>query len=107
MAVLVQYIRYRIDAGDRHNFVESFAVITKQLDVTPACLAYDLKECLDDPTLFILRVEWDPSAGRYNFRPSRFFPNGMGDTAPFPELVVENHYYRPTGINKRKSIAHP
>lgn len=45
--------------------------------------------------------------GHYNFKPSRYFPNSMGDAARFPELVKENHCYHPTGINKRKSIALP
>jgi hypothetical protein len=100
--MLVQYIRYRIDVAHRHNFVEAFALITKQLDTHPACLAYDLKECLDDPSLFMLRVEWNPNEGRFTFRPSAFFPDLIGNGAPFPDQVTENHCYRPTGINKRK-----
>jgi len=58
-------------------------------------------------TRSIKPLSWGPAVGHYNFKPSRYFPNSMGDAARFPELVKENHCYHPTGINKRKSIALP
>jgi hypothetical protein len=100
--MVVEYIRYRVDPTQRENFIQAFAHIVKQIDVLPNCLGYDLMECMDDPALFVLRVEWTAMTGRYSFTPSSIFPGLVEDGSPFPDQVLENHYYKQTGVSKRK-----
>ncbi len=100
--MVVEYIRYRVDPTQRENFIQAFAHVVKQIDVLSNCLGYDLLECMDDPTLFILRVEWTAMSGRYSFVSSPIFPNLVRDGSPFPDNVLENQYYKQTGVSKRK-----
>jgi heme-degrading monooxygenase HmoA len=100
--MVVEYIRYHVEPGQRKTFIQAFAHVIKQMDGQPHCWGYDLLEGMHDPTLFILRVEWATLAGHHAFKPSALLPGIVREGVPFLDNVVEKHYYKQTGVSNRK-----
>lgn len=98
----VEYVRYRVKAGDRNGFMLGLAHAVKQLETNGSCLGYELTESMDDPEIMVLRIEWTKGGGRFRFRDSAFFPGLISDGRPFADLITDMHHYKLTGISKWK-----
>jgi hemoglobin len=60
---IVEYIRYEIEATRRQAFKEDCRQACEILLKYLYCLAFDLANCIEDPTFYIVRIHWDSEHG--------------------------------------------
>lgn len=72
----VEYVRYKVaDAARGEELQLAYRHAARQLDSAPECLAYELAQCEEDATSWILRIEWRSTADHLKgFRTGRTFP---------------------------------
>jgi len=99
--MIVEYIRYEVtDAGP---FLLGYETARAALDSSPQCLAYELSRCTEEPTSFILRIEWVSIEGHLQgFRQSPEFAAFLGAVRPFIENIREMRHYALTSVVARK-----
>ena len=97
--MIVEYVRYSIADADAESFEDAYRRAAASLDASPHCLRYELARCVDDPTQFVLRIEWDSLEGHMQgFRSSPEFGQFFVLVKPFFERLVEMRHYQPTSI---------
>ena len=97
--MIVEYIRYTIPPGERDAFVEAYEGAARALAASPHCLAYELSACDEDPTQFVLRIEWDSSKGHLEgFRRSEHFRQFLPHIQPYVKAIAEMRHYTPTRV---------
>jgi quinol monooxygenase YgiN len=102
--VIVEYIRYRLPEGAAAAFVAAYANAAKVLDDSPHCLAYELSRCVDEPAVFMLRIEWDSASGPMDgFRKSPGFRDFFGAIRPYVANIEEMRHYEATAVRSRPS----
>jgi quinol monooxygenase YgiN len=102
--MIVEYIRYEI--ADSEPFLRGYEAARAALDLSPHCLAYELSRCTEEPTSFILRIEWDSSEGHLQgFRKSPEFAQFLAAVRPFIEQIREMRHYAVTAIVSRKNAS--
>src|SRR5688500_18656350 len=86
--MIVEYIRYEI--SDPEPFLRGYEAARVALDSSHHCLAYELSRCTEEPTAFILRIEWDSIERHLNgFRKSPEFVQFLAAVRPFIENIRE------------------
>jgi quinol monooxygenase YgiN len=104
--MIVEYIRYEI--ADADSFQRAYQAARCVLDGSPHCLAYELSRCTEEPTSFILRIEWDSIDGHLQgFRKSPEFADFLSAVRPFLADIREMRHYAVTGIAARKELPAP
>jgi quinol monooxygenase YgiN len=100
----VEYIRYQVaDAVRGGQLADAYAKAAKHLDAAPECLAYELTECEEDPTSWVLRIEWTSTDDHLNgFRKGPNFPPFLQEIRPFIGEIAEMRHYRVSDIQARK-----
>ncbi|MBX0292061.1 antibiotic biosynthesis monooxygenase [Hymenobacter sp. HSC-4F20] len=90
----VEYIRYRIAAGQQLAFEEAVRHANQLLEAAPDCLSYQLAQCEEDQELFVWRIEWTSVESHLNgFRKSAEFGTFFQLVKPFYASIQEmNHY---------------
>jgi quinol monooxygenase YgiN len=102
--MIVEYIRYEIRDADA--FVGGYERARASLDASPNCLGYELSRCTEEPSSFILRIEWDSAEGHLQgFRKSPLFPPFLAAIRPFVSDIREMRHYAVTAIASRKREA--
>ena len=106
--MIVEYIRYAIPADRRAGFERAYAEAAPALDASSHCLAYDLACCAEDPTQYVLRIEWDSAEGHLQgFRRSPEFSTFLAAVRPYVGDIAEMRHYAPTGVGSRKASGGP
>jgi quinol monooxygenase YgiN len=99
--MIVEYIRYEIT--DPEPFLLGYEAARDALETSPHCLSYELSRCTEEPTSFILRIEWDSTEGHLQgFRKSPEFVTFLGAVRPFIGNIREMRHYALTPIASRK-----
>jgi quinol monooxygenase YgiN len=99
--MIVEYIRYEI--ADVDAFVSAYSEARHALDASPHCLAYELSRCSEEPTWFILRIEWDSLDGHMKgFRGGPEFSAFLTAVRPFLADIREMRHYEVGAIAARK-----
>jgi quinol monooxygenase YgiN len=99
--VIVEYIRYEI--SDAKAFLAAYAEGRRALDASPHCLAYELARCTEEPSSFILRIEWDSLDGHLQgFRGGPHFAGFLAAVRPFLPDIREMRHYETSAIAARK-----
>jgi len=97
--MIVEYIRYTIPEGERAAFVDAYERAAHALAATPHCLTYELSACDEDPSQYVLRIEWDSSKGHLEgFRRSEHFRNFLPHIQPYIKAIAEMRHYTPTRV---------
>lgn len=97
--MVVEYIRYRVGEGREREFERSYAEASEALDVSPNCLAYEVSRCAEEPTVFVVRIEWDSAEGHLEgFRRSPDFRRFLQAVRPFFDYIEEMRHYERTGV---------
>jgi truncated hemoglobin YjbI/quinol monooxygenase YgiN len=100
--MIVEYVRYSIPAEHRVAFEHAYADAATALDASPHCLAYDLAACTEDPTQYVLRIEWDSAEGHLQgFRRDPVFQRFLAAVRPFIGHIAEMRHYAPTAVGAR------
>lgn len=97
--MIVEYIRYTIDADRRDRFIADYTAASEALRSSPHALAWELSTCVDDPTQNILRIEWDSAEGHMQgFRQSADFRSFFQHVRPYVNDIQEMRHYEVTPV---------
>lgn len=98
--MIVEYIRYTVDDGRSAAFEDAYRQAAEQLDASPHCLGYELSRCTDEPSSYILRIEWDSAEGHMQgFRRSPEFRTFFRHIQPYVGDIQEMRHYEVTGVS--------
>ncbi|WP_394827831.1 putative quinol monooxygenase [Pendulispora albinea] len=97
--MIVEYIRYTIDAGRATDFLIAYETAAKSLRDSSHCLGYELTRCTEASESFILRIEWDSEEGHLKgFRTSPEFKPFLQAIRPYVQDIAEMRHYELTPI---------
>ena len=97
--MVIEYIRYSIPAGQADQFIAAYATAANVLRDSSHCLGYELSRCTEEPTSFILRIEWESLDGHMNgFRRSPEFREFFASVRPFVGNLEEMRHYERTEV---------
>ena len=100
--MIVEYIRYNIPAEDQAAFEEAYASAASALDASPHCHAYELARCAEDPSQYVLRIEWESAEGHMEgFRRSAEFRGFLAKIRPYIPAILEMRHYVVTKVKGR------
>ncbi len=93
--MVIEYIRYAIEnEGRRGAFVSAYEAAAEALDASDHCLAYELARGVEDPTHYVLRIEWDSLEGHeHGFRRSAEFGRFLAEVRPLVGDIIEMAHY--------------
>lgn len=104
--MIVEYIRYSIVEDRRTAFENAYAEAQSALHASSHCLGWELAGCSEDPTQYILRIEWDSAEGHMSgFRRSPEFRSFLTLVRPYIDDIQEMRHYELTGVRGDKSGA--
>lgn len=93
--MVVEYIRYRIDADRREAFERAYSRAAASLGASSHCLAYEIARGIEDPGTYIVRIEWDSVEGHeQGFRKSSDFGEFFSAVKPFFDDIEEMRHYQ-------------
>ncbi len=94
--MVVEYIRYTIPVDRVSAFEQDYAAARSALDASRHCLGYELARGVEEPTNFILRIEWDSIDGHeQGFRRSPEFRQFFQHVRPYVSEIAEMRHYAP------------
>ena len=92
--MIVEYVRYAIPAERRAAFEADYATAARALRASSHCEAFEMSRCVEDPTQFVLRIEWDSAEGHMQgFRRSPEFARFFAAIRPYVGDIVEMRHY--------------
>jgi quinol monooxygenase YgiN len=95
--MVIEYIRYSIDASQAEAFTQAYRRATEVLDASEHCERYELSRCSEDPSQHIVRIEWDSEEGHLSgFRESPMFATFLEAVGPFVNNIEEMRHYQVT-----------
>lgn len=100
--MIIEYIRYEVTDADA--LVSAYQQASRALDASAHCLSYELSRCTEEPSWFLLRIEWDSADGHLQgFRKSPEFGPFLQAVRRFISQIREMRHYEQTSVVKRKS----
>jgi quinol monooxygenase YgiN len=97
--MIVEYIRYTIDATRADDFLRAYEAAAASLRASAHCQGYELTRCTDAPESFVLRIEWDSAEGHLKgFRASAEFKPFFAAVQPYLKDIAEMRHYARTGV---------
>jgi quinol monooxygenase YgiN len=102
--MVVEYIRYTIDAGRAEAFEQAYRHAAEALEASQNCERYEVTRCTEDPTQYVVRIEWDSQEGHLSgFRESPEFRSFFRAVGPFVNDIAEMRHYQVTLSSKPRS----
>jgi quinol monooxygenase YgiN len=102
--MVVEYIRYQIPTSDSDAFEHDYDLAQTSLAASPHCLGYEVTRCIEDPEIYVVRIEWDSVGGHMNeFRGSQEFRDFYANVRPYVDRILDMRHYELTDIVKQKS----
>jgi quinol monooxygenase YgiN len=99
--MIVEYIRYEIPEARRTEFVSAYRDAAADLRASKHCLRYEVSQCTEEPSSFVVRIEWDSLDGHMQgFRKEPQFPPFFAKVKPFFEQIREMRHYEVTDVVK-------
>jgi quinol monooxygenase YgiN len=97
--MIIEYIRYKIENERHREFEDAYEKAGKSLRASPHCIHYELSHCVEEPSSYILRIEWDSQDGHLKgFRTSPEFQKFFEAVRPFYNNIEEMHHYEVTHV---------
>lgn len=97
--MIVEYIRYEIPADRQDAFVAAYRDAARELRASKHCHRYEVTQCTEEPSSFIVRIEWDSLEGHMQgFRKEAEFPPFFAKVKPFFEQIREMRHYALTDV---------
>ena len=92
--MIVEYIRYAIPEDRADTFEAAYRAAGASLEASPNCRRYEIARCTEDPTAFVVRIEWDSLDGHMQgFRNSPEFREFFSAVGPFVSQIEEMRHY--------------
>ncbi len=97
--MIVEYIRYEIDPDRQAAFIADYTAAVDPLMSSPYALSFDICQCDEDASQFILRIEWTSAEDHMQkFRGSAEFRAFFAHIKPYLKDIKEmRHYTRLVG----------
>jgi quinol monooxygenase YgiN len=96
--MIVEYIRYSIDDARAEAFELAYLRAAGALEASEHCERYEIARCTEDPTQYVVRLEWDSEEGHLSgFRRSPEFRSFFEAVGPFVHDIEEMRHYQVTG----------
>jgi len=96
--MVVEYIRYTIDAARRRDFEAAYERARAALEASEHCLGYELTRATADPGAYVVRIEWDSIEGHITgFRQSPEFRTFFEAIGPYVHDIAEMRDYELVG----------
>jgi quinol monooxygenase YgiN len=97
--MIVEYIRYAVGPERAEAFEAAYAVAQGSLEASPHCLRYEVARCVEEPGVYVVRIEWDSQEGHLRgFRASPEFRTFFAAVRPFVGDITEMRHYEATAI---------
>jgi quinol monooxygenase YgiN len=95
--MVVEYIRYGIEQGRADEFEQAYQRAAEALEASEHCQRYEVSRCSEDPTQYVVRIEWDSEQGHLSgFRQSPEFRSFFEAVGPFVNDIEEMRHYQVT-----------
>jgi quinol monooxygenase YgiN len=95
--MVVEYIRYSIDAERAQAFEQAYMRAAESLEASSYCERYEVSRCSEDPTKHVVRIEWVSEEGHLaGFRRSPEFRSFFEAVGPFVHDIEEMRHYQVT-----------
>jgi quinol monooxygenase YgiN len=95
--MVVEYIRYTLDDGRADAFEEAYRQAAAALEASDHCERYEVSRCSEDPSMYVVRIEWDSEEGHMSgFRKSPEFGTFFAAVQPFVNDIEEMRHYNVT-----------
>jgi len=92
--MIVEYLRYTIPAERQADFIRDYAAAKEPLLRSPYAQSFEICQCVEDPTQFILRIEWSSSEDHLKrFRASDEFKEFFDYIRPYLQNIDEMRHY--------------
>ncbi|KAA0020113.1 putative quinol monooxygenase [Antrihabitans cavernicola] len=92
--MIVEYIRYTISEDTAAAFLDAYERASHVLDADSHCLGYEFTQGVEDPTHFVVRIEWDSIDGHENgFRQSAGFADFFAAVRPYFSSIDEMSHF--------------
>jgi quinol monooxygenase YgiN len=92
--MIVEYLRYAIDPDRAEAFIADYEAASAPLLASPWCLSFDLCRCVEEPSSFILRIEWTSAEDHLGkFRGSPEFRAFFAKIRPYLSDIAEMRHY--------------
>ncbi|AEV85339.1 antibiotic biosynthesis monooxygenase [Actinoplanes sp. SE50] len=98
--MIVEYLRYRVDADRAAGFEQAYQRAAVQLAAAPQCVDYELSRCVDEPAAYLLRITWTSAEDHLKgFRGGELFPGFLAEIRPYVDDIEEMRHYEVTGVH--------
>lgn len=93
--MVIEYIRYHIDADRCDQFERAYAEGGRSLAASSHCRGYEVGRGVEEPESYIVRIEWDSVDGHERgFRQSPEFREFFAAVRPFFNDIEEMRHYQ-------------
>jgi hemoglobin len=100
MAMIVEYIRYRISEREHQEFEAAYARAAESLRTAAQCVEYELTRCAEDPDSYILRIVWTSVADHTEgFRGGPHFAEFLSAIKAYVPAIQEMRHYERTAVH--------
>lgn len=97
--MIIEYIRYRIEADRADEFEAAYARAAAPLAASGHCVDFELARCYEEAGRYTLRIRWDSLEGHLQgFRRSGEFREFFAHIQPFVHDVEEMQHYTTTDV---------
>lgn len=102
--MIVEYISYSVAGAERGaELVSAYTRAASALEASPECLGYELAVCEEDPTSYVLRIEWrSVEEHMQGFRKGPHFPAFFQAIGGFLKEITEMRHYQLTTVHSGK-----
>ena len=92
--MIVEYLRYRVPEETAGDLVKAYEEAAGPLLESSHCLSYEVSRCAEEPTVFVVRIEWDSAQGHLEgFRRGPQFQRFFELVKPFFQQIEEMRHY--------------
>jgi heme-degrading monooxygenase HmoA len=92
--VVIEYIRYTIPPEQGGAFERAYNEAGRSLSASSYCRSYELARCVEEPTSYVVRIEWDSLEGHeQGFRSSPEFRSFFALVRPYADAIEEMRHY--------------
>lgn len=101
--MIVEYVRYTIPADRAAAFEAAYAEAQASLAESSHCLGWELSRCTEEPSSYVLRLEWDSLSGHMEgFRQSPEFRRFFAAIRPYVGDIAEMRHYERTAVTGKR-----
>src|SRR3954454_24736331 len=99
VAMIVEYVRYRIAEDQQAAFLADYARAAQVLQRAPQCVDYELSRSVDEPACHVLRIRWTSAEDHLQgFRGGDLFPEFLAAVRPYVADIEEMRHYERTPV---------